>query len=162
MHGSPRIWELTSRRSVRASSEDAQSPVGASSLADGMDFESNLLKCAVFQDTSPIEEEGGLQHLSIELIVRVLLEFVPLCQHHNGVSTIHCLVWRGCKGETVWVHMHVVVLELGQSILFFHLGVEHMHQRAILQEIMAHRNRWGLADIARILLESEAEHRDLL
>merc|ERR1712050_190333 len=155
MHGSPRLRGLTSRRSVWTSSEDAQSPVGASSLADRMYFEADLLECTVLQDTSPIEEEGRLQHLSIELVVRVLLEFVPLCQHHNGMSAIHCLVWRGCKGETVWVHVHIVVLELGQSILFFHLRVEHMHQRAILQEIMAHRNRWGLADIARILLESE-------
>merc|ERR1719282_1364086 len=115
-------------------SQDTEAPVGAAAFANSMHLEADVLQGFVVQDSTPIEKEGGLQHLGIELVVRILFELVPLCENDQGMRTVHSFLRCLREDEPVWIHLHVVVLELCKRILLFHLRVEDMHERSILQQ----------------------------
>merc|ERR1719384_855397 len=78
------------------------------------------------------------------------------------MRTLHCLVWRVRKDQSVLVDLHVVVLELAHGILFLHLRVVYMHDGSIVHQHFGHKYSGGLPHVASVLLECEAEHRDLL
>merc|ERR1719410_1406063 len=78
------------------------------------------------------------------------------------MCTIHCLIWRVRKDQSVLVDLHVVVLELAHGILFLHLRVVYMHHGSIVHQHFGHKYSRGLPHIASVLLECEAEHCDLL
>lgn len=49
----------------------------------------------------PIEAEGGLHHAVVDLLVVVLLEFVPLGEHAQAMSALAGLVGVGVHGDVV-------------------------------------------------------------
>merc|ERR1719384_2874101 len=131
-------------------------------LSDGMHLEADVFQFPVVQNASPVEHEGWLHHLRMEILVWVALELIPLCQDNDGMRTIHRLIWRVRKDQSVLVDLHVVVLELAHGILFLHLRVVYMHDGSIVHQHFGHKYSGGLPHVASVFLECEAEHRDLL
>ena len=80
----------------------------------------------------------------------------------NGVTLRILSDWGKKAGLRVEVEVHIVVLELLQGLGARDLRVVHVQHGAVLQQHRAHVQRRGLARVARVLLEREAEHRDLL
>merc|ERR1712050_192779 len=117
--------------------QDTEAPVGAAAFADGVHLEADVLERLVVQDSTSVKKEGGLQHLGIELVVGIPFELVPLCENDEGVCPVNRLLRCLRKDEPVWVHVHVVVLELCQRVLLFHLRVVDMHECSILQQHVA-------------------------
>mmetsp|Transcript_114686 Transcript_114686/g.364506 ORF Transcript_114686/g.364506 Transcript_114686/m.364506 type:complete len:601 (-) Transcript_114686:1196-2998(-) len=142
--------------------QDVQLAISTPALADGMHLEPDVLELPVVQNVPAIEDERRLHHHGVELVIRVSLELVPLGQHDDRMGAIHRVPSRALENEAALVHLHVMVLELGHSILLMHLRIEHVHHGPVLHQHVAHGQRRGLPNISGVLLEGEAQHCDLL
>merc|ERR1719251_830066 len=60
------------------------------------------------------------------------------------MRTIHRLIWRVRKDQSVLVDLHVVVLELTHGILFLHLRVVYMHDGSIVHQHFGQKYSGGL------------------
>mmetsp|Transcript_2408 Transcript_2408/g.7055 ORF Transcript_2408/g.7055 Transcript_2408/m.7055 type:complete len:600 (-) Transcript_2408:266-2065(-) len=149
------------RRGLRHRTEPGAAGLGPR-VADAVDLEADALQGVAIQKAAPIEEEGRLHHHGVELAVVVRLELVPLGEHDDGMRIVHGRIRRGAPNEPVLVHLHVVVFELRDRVLLFHLGVVNMQIGPVLQEHVAHGDGGGLAHVAGVLLERKPEDGDLL
>mmetsp|Transcript_142105 Transcript_142105/g.441898 ORF Transcript_142105/g.441898 Transcript_142105/m.441898 type:complete len:385 (-) Transcript_142105:296-1450(-) len=127
-----------------------------------MHLEAHPVEAVVVQHVSAVEDECGLHHNLVELAVVVLLELVPLREHHDGVRTLHGLLRRRHEVELALVDGDVVVAILRDGILDLDLGVIDVDVGPVLHQHVADREGGRLADVARVLLEGEAEDGNLL
>ncbi|KAJ8533423.1 hypothetical protein ON010_g13832 [Phytophthora cinnamomi] len=144
--------------------ELTRNDVGA---ADDVHLGAELGDLIVRQDVAAVEEEGGLGHVLVDLGVVERLELVPLGERGDGVRVLGGLVrvvvhLEQLPHERVTCGVHPLVLELVHHVLQLDLRVVHGHVGLLLQQVLDNRGGGGLAHIARVLLEGEAENTDLL
>merc|ERR1719429_233503 len=66
------------------------------------------------------------------------------------MGTIYCILWCVREDQFALVHLHVVVPELVQCILFLHLGVVDMDHSPIVHQHLCYENRRSLTHITGI------------
>lgn len=133
-----------------------------------MDLEANLSKGVVVEDVPSVENEGRLGHGSIDLLIVIGLELVPLGQDGQGVRTVAGLVRVGARGDGILEAGGVVlvdatgVVHLDPHILALDLGVKDVNLGPLLEQIADNEHRWSLADVTGVLLEGISEDGHLL
>mmetsp|Transcript_10884 Transcript_10884/g.21739 ORF Transcript_10884/g.21739 Transcript_10884/m.21739 type:complete len:484 (+) Transcript_10884:310-1761(+) len=137
-------------------------------LADAVNLKADRLQLFVVYEVAPIEQKRGLRHRIEDLLVVVRLELVPLGEDGDGVGAGGGFVRVGARDEhfvkpRVGILGHVQgVVHFRQHLLSGHFGVVDVHDGGLFEQVPAHKRGRGFAGVARVLLEREPEHADLL
>merc|ERR1712194_329074 len=78
------------------------------------------------------------------------------------MSICHCGSGRGLPDQLLGVDREALVAKLPECILLLDFWVEDVNQGTVIQQHVANFDGWCLTHVARVLLESETEHGDLL
>mmetsp|Transcript_2128 Transcript_2128/g.4380 ORF Transcript_2128/g.4380 Transcript_2128/m.4380 type:complete len:217 (-) Transcript_2128:940-1590(-) len=126
----------------------------------------------MIQNIPSIKNESWLHHRVVDLLVVVVLELVPFCQHTNCMSSRDGLHWILCNGDVLHtcgssMGHRVVPLKFGSGqissdLLFFHLGVINVQISPVSHQPFAHIDGWRLTGVSSVLLESKAINGNFL
>mmetsp|Transcript_222 Transcript_222/g.312 ORF Transcript_222/g.312 Transcript_222/m.312 type:complete len:339 (-) Transcript_222:385-1401(-) len=117
---------------------------------------------------STIEYEGRLCHRSENLLVVITLEFIPLSQNQNSVSSVASVIWISASGDSgiklwsVLVINSASIAHLTPHIIACDLRVVDMELGLLLKQVAEDEHGRSLSNITCVLLESISKHSDLL
>jgi len=103
-----------------------------------MHLEAKTFEAAVIEHVPPIKKERRLHHLAIKVLIRVCLEFIPLCYYNDCMRTIRSFCRRFAENELILVDFDAMVLELLDGLVICNLGIIDVHDSAIRHEHFTH------------------------
>ena len=87
-------------------------------LSNGVHLEPNLTQCGMIQNVASIKQERRLGHFLKNLLILQSLEFIPLGQDANGMSTVARIVWTSGSSDGLVEHGSVVMCDIARVLHF--------------------------------------------
>jgi len=137
-------------------------------LSDDRHLEADLTKLSGIQNQTTIEQECGLVHVIVDLLVvqSSVLELIPLGNQDNGISIVACFVCAAADGDVLLNLLAGVnntgFTQVSEDLFMVDLGVIDSNTSMFLDEILDQSDSSSLTGITGVLLECKAEDSDLL